>query len=569
MQLTVSVLLSTVAALVSLGVTVVAWRFRDTDGVRELIAFNLGTVVWTAGNAAQHFAVSEGAKLFWVNVQYVGIAGLPVAVYAFACQFTNRERWARGRRLAAVAVPLAALVVLTWTNEWHHLVRTETVRVAEQPGIVVESFVELDRSGAWGPAFWVGWGYSQLVLVVSTALLLRGVLYTQDIFQRQAAALLVGAVVPWVGQVLYLSGVSPLEPEVFFAVSGGAFLYAVVRHEMLDLLPVARDAVIEMMTDGVVVVDTKGRVVDMNDAASGILGQPAAEVVGSGATRVFADFPDLRACYERREGKDDVVLGSGGAERHYDVAVSTFAGDHGSGRSGTVIVMHDITALRNREAELERQNEQLEMVADTLSHDLRNPLNVAAGFLERARTTGGDDAFDRVERSHDRMEDIIEDVLTLARYDEDIDPAPVPLPAAAEDAWSHVETGDSDLVVTDTVTVRADRGQLLTLFENLFRNSVEHGGPAVTVRVGPLDGGFFVEDDGPGIPESDRDEVFEHGYTTNTDGTGFGLSIVSRVAAAHDWEIRVVEGSAGGARFEVTGVEHEAGGPEPAAPVGG
>jgi PAS domain-containing protein len=304
--------------------------------------------VWTAGNAAQHAAVTESAKLLWVHVQYVGIAGVPLAVYAFTCQFTGNEHWARGWRLGAVATPLVAIVVLSWTNGAHHLVRTENVQVVERTGVLVDSYQGLDRSGAWGPAFWAAWLYSQGLVVVSTVLLLRGVLYAQDVFQRQTAAITIGALVPWTGQFLYLGGISPFEPEVFFVVAGGAFVYAVLRYEMLDLLPVARDAVIEMLDDGVVVVDPKGRVVDVNDAATGILGEPAATLVGTDAAGAFSAVPQLLVCYENRSGTDDLVIGRGDSQRHYDVQVSSFAGGVGSGRAGTVLVLHDMTALRDR-----------------------------------------------------------------------------------------------------------------------------------------------------------------------------------------------------------------------------
>ncbi|WP_254274240.1 sensor histidine kinase [Haloarcula marina] len=91
----------------------------------------------------------------------------------------------------------------------------------------------------------------------------------------------------------------------------------------------------------------------------------------------------------------------------------------------------------------------------------------------------------------------------------------------------------------------------------IFRNAIEHGGPTVTVRVGPLpDGdGFYVEDDGPGFPAIDDGNVFDTADTTSDDGTGFGLSIVREIATAHGWEVTATGGSDGGARLEFTGVE--------------
>jgi len=231
------------------------------------------------------------------------------------------------------------------------------------------------------------------------------------------------------------------------------------------------------------------------------------------------------------------------------------------------------------EARLERQNAQLERFASVASHDLRNPLNVAAGHLELARETGAEEHFETVAENHDRMRTIIQDVLVLARQGTFVEEtAPVSLESIAADCWERVETGEAELVVDGETTIQADADKLRHVFENLFRNCVEHGSTgsrvepgdsvehgstssraepgdsvehadgSVTVRVGPTDEGFYVADDGPGIPE-ERQLVFEHGYT-GSDGTGFGLAIVESIAEAHSWSVQITESRSGGARFE-------------------
>jgi signal transduction histidine kinase len=153
------------------------------------------------------------------------------------------------------------------------------------------------------------------------------------------------------------------------------------------------------------------------------------------------------------------------------------------------------------------------------------------------------------------MATLVDDLLALARRDEVVtDPQPASLRALAEESWANVETGEARLVVETDRTVAVDRGRAKQLLENLFRNSVEHASPAPTVRVGATSGGFYVADAGPGIPEGDRDSVFEAGHSTGG-GTGFGLAIVERIAEAHGWRVSVGESEAGGARFEFTGVE--------------
>jgi signal transduction histidine kinase len=217
-------------------------------------------------------------------------------------------------------------------------------------------------------------------------------------------------------------------------------------------------------------------------------------------------------------------------------------------------------ALEARADQLQRQNSQLEKLASIVSHDLRNPLTVAQGRAELARESGDTDHFEAVERSLDRMEEIISDMLVLTRQAEDArDTTQVALDAAACSAWQTVETENTavELEIEGSGQFEADEGRLRQLFENLFRNAIEHGEPAVTtVRVGRVDaGGFFIEDDGTGIPDRTRDELFEWGTTTEERGTGLGLAIADEVAMAHGWEIRVTESDDGGARFEVTGVE--------------
>ena len=205
--------------------------------------------------------------------------------------------------------------------------------------------------------------------------------------------------------------------------------------------------------------------------------------------------------------------------------------------------------------QLESKNERLDKFASVLSHDLRNPLNVAEGRLELAQEELESQHFAPIERSHTRMRSLIDDLLSLARDGDDISELePVDLNLFVEKCWSNVDTQQATLVANIEQTIQADRGQFKQLIENLIRNAVEHSDSEVTVTIGALDNGFFVEDDGSGIPSDERDEVFDFGYSTAANGTGFGLSIVRRIAEAHGWEIIVTEGTEGGARFEITKV---------------
>ena len=219
-------------------------------------------------------------------------------------------------------------------------------------------------------------------------------------------------------------------------------------------------------------------------------------------------------------------------------------------------------AAEERLRELRRENERLEELLGVLGHDLRNHLSVAKGRLDLARDDRDDEHLASVARSHDRMEELLDDLLDPGQ-DGGSDEA-VSLETFARRAWATVETGTARLEVESDLEFRADRQRLSQLLENLFRNAVEHGTIhpqlPLTVTVGPLaDGsGFYVEDDGRGLPPAVRERVFDEGFSTAEDGTGLGLAIVDDVAGGHGWSVTATEGSAGGARFEVGGVERSA-----------
>ena len=246
-----------------------------------------------------------------------------------------------------------------------------------------------------------------------------------------------------------------------------------------------------------------------------------------------------------------------GGTRHFRVRTVDSGTSDGTG----YLVFTDVTGPERGRRVLERRVEHLERVASVARHDIRNPLEVARIRLEAARDTGEEVHFEKVAGALDRIEGIAQDV--LATGDGSADPTDaVALVSVAEAAWGTVDTADATLVASSGLpTVRGDADQVRGLFENLFRNSVEHGGRDVTVTVESLPDGFAVADDGPGIPPDVRERAFEAGYSTVTDNSGLGLSIVRRVAREHGWRVSLASGEEsaaddeGGARFEFTGVE--------------
>jgi PAS domain S-box-containing protein len=218
----------------------------------------------------------------------------------------------------------------------------------------------------------------------------------------------------------------------------------------------------------------------------------------------------------------------------------------------------EITERKRRERDLARKNETLDAFTSTVAHDLRNPLNVADGHLSVARSERESEHLETVARSLVKMDDLLEDLLALARTGDTIgDLTAVDLADVVEASSSNVATTGATLHVAESARLRCDPERLKEAMENLLRNAVEHNEGSVRLTAGllPEREGFYVADDGEGIPASERERIFENGYTTLKQGTGFGLSIVSEIVDAHGWRIDARAAESGGARFEVSGVE--------------
>lgn len=212
---------------------------------------------------------------------------------------------------------------------------------------------------------------------------------------------------------------------------------------------------------------------------------------------------------------------------------------------------------REKRRELRRRNEALEDIINVLSHDIQSPLSAARGRLDLA---GDSEHVDRAARLLEDIDVLVEDALTLAQQGWEISATePQNLAAVTRRVWKRLDADEATLVVADDepLEVAADESALELLLQNLLGNAIEHGGEGVTVTVGCVNDcdTFYVEDDGPGIDRADRQQVFEHGYTTAGNGTGLGLTIVQRIADAHGWSVTVTESDAGGARFEISGCD--------------
>ncbi|WP_411967114.1 histidine kinase N-terminal 7TM domain-containing protein [Haloferax sp. YSSS75] len=519
----------------------------------------LASGLWMGMYAFELSRTDFAAKVVSNQLGYLGIAPLPLLWFAYVIRHAGLEPLPREAWAALGTVPVA-IVALVFTNQWHGLIWKD-LWLSDQSGYVM--LVNEHNVAFLGFII-----YAYVLILVALAVLIRTLLHTDGIYRKQTIGLLVGGLVPAVGGVVYVAGASPVPglnlPALAFSLTSTAVAWSVFRHRLFTVVPIAWESAVESMHGAAIVLDGDDAVLDANPSGEEILDRPLADSYGLAAETVLPDgivaAIDTTATADDTRNTDETVTLDG--DNHLLVYTTPLGED--ATTTGTLVLVRDITARKEREHQLQRQNERLEEFASVVSHDLRNPLTVARGYLELAAETGDDEYFHRVEDAHDRMEAIIEDLLTLARQGETLtDVSPVSLSTVVFEAWDGVAVADATLDVHADIVVVADRSRLRQLFENLFRNSVEHGSTGrqngdddhVAIVVGSLDDGFYVEDDGPGVPESERENVFERGFTTHEDGTGLGLPIVKSVAEAHGWSVTLTSSPSGGARFEFTGVE--------------
>jgi signal transduction histidine kinase len=517
-------------------------RIESADTRRGFAALLAASGVWAAAELGVLTAPSQSVgSAFHIVGLLAGFTAVGAWLY-FCSAYSGRTLHRDPRYRRAAVVVFLAVASVKVTNPLHSIYFTAGWATEPFPHVAVRS----------GTIHWVVAGLAYALSAVGYFMLLE--LFEQtSLDTRPLTALaaltalpvgftVAGQTIPGLVKVAY----EPLGVAAFAV--GALFVFA----GSFESIRVTGN-----IDEPVVFVDEDGRVRDYNEAASGLF--PALD--GADGDPLGDALPDVAAALDDSE----TVIERGDAEdvRYFLVTANPFT--VGRSEVGRMLLFSEVTDSERHRRELERRNERLSQFASVLSHDLRNPLNVAQGRVALVRERTDSDDLASVGRALDRMEVLIADILALARQGETIgDTERVALRAVAEEAWENVDTGGASLTVARSRRLDADRTRLVQLFENLFRNAVEHAGDASEVVVYATDAGFAVEDDGPGIPEDRRESVFEPGETTAEDGTGFGLAIVRSIADAHGWTVTVGDSETGGARFEVRGVDADAADRQPA-----
>jgi len=523
-------------------------RTAEVPGKPWFVAWMGGFMCWSVVSAATVVVSTQPlATVLFVLWVIVGVSTIVLTV-CFATTYSGRN--IRHDRICQVAAGFGVILsALAVTGPYHTLYwQSAEFRTEPFPHYVVEP----------GPA-WVA------AILFGVFAVLLFVYYFAEIYfrsrrqqQHVAIVLLMTPVFGFLPLVFSEFGLLLVGSYDHISYAGAVIAlgvsYAVVQFGTHNLSTVGRDEVIDHLTDPYIALDLQYQIVDYNEASQAFA-KPAGIRLGESLAETFPELAELVMTGTGLEAPDDVVtLAVDGNSRYYTITISKLLAHETT--TGYVLVLNDVTELEASRRQISQQNEQLDAFAGTVSHDLRSPLHIANGQVGLLKKKYDDDRLDKIDDAHRRMETLIDELLVLARDGTQVgEMEPVGLKACATASWQQAKTPAATLDVTDDRRMNADPTRLQQLLENLIRNAIAHGGNDVTVTIGTTTDGFYIADDGTGIPEDKRQDVFDMEYTTSHQGTGLGLYITSRIVEGHGWEITVSESVDGGARFNITGVE--------------
>lgn len=415
-----------ITAIIAVVLAIYSWRKRPAPGATPFFIMMLAVAEWTFGYALELSSADLPSIVLWAKIEYLGIVIGPVAALVLALEYTGHENWLtlRGRILLMV-VPVTT-VILVWTNEAHGLIWS-AVRVDTSSSVAL-----LDvEYGVW---FIMHTAYSYLVMIFGILLVVLAFIRSPRPYRGQAAVLVLSGIAPLSGNAVYLLKLNPfphLDLTPFaFTVAGLLWAWGLFHFQLLDIVPVARDAVIESMSDAVLVLDAHNRIVDLNPAAAVLLNRPVAEVIGQSALTILANRPDLIERYRDITEVQAEISGIDDPHQVFDLRISPIHDRHAR-LTGRLIVLRDISDRKQIEAALYQAKEQAEIASKSkstflanMSHELRTPLTSIIGYSDLLKVLAESRGYDEIVPDLERIGSagahllaLISDILDLSKIE--------------------------------------------------------------------------------------------------------------------------------------------------------
>ncbi len=554
-----------------------AWRRRNTPGAKITAWLMLATSVWTFFYALQLLTFDLPLHLFWTSLKYPGVFTVPALSLLMALEYTGRQKWITRRLILLLAIEPVLSLLLAGTTIWHGWYRYN-IGVATQPG----SPLALPKAN-YGLWFWIHSLAAYIVVMLALGLLVQVFVRSPGVYRRQSGLLIFSLLVPFFCNVLDLFRISPipfLDPTPFgMVIAGLGLLIAIFWFQTLEIMPVAREKIIQSMNDAVFVLDTQYRVLDINPAASELIGKKSAQIIGQRISKLLPDdwLPITEGDSEVVEGQNVVALKIKEPETiYFNVDISPLY-DRENRLTGRIFVLHNITQLKKTEEQLQKAKIIAEEASAAksaflanMSHELRTPLNAILGYseilqeeLDLAERDELISYMKRIEGAGAHLLGLINDILDLSKIEAgkmELHMESLDISSLIRDIASTIQplmqkNGNTLEICGDETLgwMWADitklRQTLLNLLSNaakftrqgqvtleVFRGSqVEASSPALDRRP-PTPAGviFRVKDTGIGMSAEQLNKLFQpfsqadSSTTRQYGGTGLGLTISQR-----------------------------------------
>ncbi len=564
-----------ISALISLGIAGFAWQRRQVTGTKPFVVMVLSQALWTIGYICELINPVLPGKIFWDDVQFFASVIWPFSYIMFVMEFSGRQ-WRRPRLTwGLISIPFLLFSLLIITDSSHHLIRPESFL---EPGVPFDNLVYKFSTTVIVIAV-----YAYGFIFAGIFLLVKSFIQAKNLYRKQIGLVLLGTMFPIVGTLLTFFDVTIIAQRdstpLTFAISNIVIAWGLYRYGLFDIVPIARDLVVENMSDLVFVLDTQNRFVDINPATEEVIERRNGEVIGKPASKILVNWQHLLPLldYDDELITDVEVVYEG--DMYYFAVKVTPLYDNGGRLNGRLVVARDVTDMKLTEKRLQRYTGQLEdanqelrdlsVVKDefvtNVSHELRTPLtNIKLYHDLLVRKPDRIDSYSGVlERETKRLETIIEDLLTLSRLDQNagvigfeetnLNQLVQQLVSDRKKLIKHLHI---DVAVTqqeDLSIVMADASMITQVLSILITNSVNYTPEGGEILISTVDKqeqgerwvGFCVKDTGFGISEEDQAKLFtrffrgEASRQQGNAGTGLGLAIAKEIIDRHDGKIEV------------------------------
>ncbi len=514
-----------VTAIVSLYLSV--FVLKKYPNYKFFFLFLVSSAIWSFGYAMEIWSGDINAKILWAKFEYIGITTIPVAWFITILQYTGKDKWLSRRNIFLLFIMPAVTTFLAWTNEWHHLIwkKIELTSFNSSSALLLTH----------GNFFWIHATYSYILLFLSIAFLLHAFLYFPSVYRGRIATLIAGAVIPWIGNIIYVFFyMKPLKhfdttPITAF-VSGILMTWAVAKLKAFDVIPIAKERIIETISDGIVVVDSKGHIIYANKAA--LAAARAKKIVGKPFKNVFG--------FDATKDRFDVEING----RCYHVSISPIKDENGLGKT---VILHDITDRKKAEDKIRQLNEELMLINKIVRHDILNDLQIIQGFLEM-EYKGDKEIFEKLMKR-------IEKSVRLMKRAKDLEHIASIEEMKEYDMRKVVESVakgyDAKINIEGECRIKAD-DSIYSLIDNIIMNAIIHGKASkIDILLEENEECVIkIADNGSGIPDEIKSKIFEERFSYgDAKGSGLGLYIVKKIVEKFDGSIEVKDNEPRGAIF--------------------